>query len=134
VTPRLDRITETARRRPIEKYNNLFHHLDVELMTVAFDELHADRAPGADGVTKDEYAVGLQERLHDVVGRLHSRAYHPLPSRRHMIPKANGKLRPLGIPTLEDKLVQRGVVKVLERIYESTNQGGCDPEPGRWTS
>ena len=118
VNPRLDRITERARRRPTERYNNLFHHLDVELMTVAFDELHADRAPGADGVTKDEYAVGLQERLHDVVGRLHDRAYHPLPSRRQMIPKANGKLRPLGIPTLEDKLVQRGVVKVLERIYE----------------
>ena len=74
VNPRLDRITERARRRPIERYNNLFHHLDVELMTVAFDELHADRAPGADGVTKDEYAVGLQERLHDVVGRLHGRA------------------------------------------------------------
>ena len=69
-------------------------------------------------MTKDEYAVGLQERLHDVVGRLHGRAYHRLPSRRQMIPKANGKLRPLGIPTLEDKLVQRGVVKVLERIYE----------------
>jgi group II intron reverse transcriptase/maturase len=118
VNTRLDRITERARRRPAERYNNLFHHLDPELMAVAFEELHKDSAPGADGVTKAEYAEGLQARLHDLSGRLRRRAYHPQPSRRRMIPKGNGKLRPLGIPVLEDKLVQRSVVKVLERIYE----------------
>ena len=77
-------------------------------MTVAFDELHADRAPSADGVTKDEYAVGLQERLHEVVGLLHGRAYHPLPSRRQMIPKANGKLRPLGMGVILMLRSERG--------------------------
>lgn len=118
VSTRLDRITERARRSPTEMYNNLFHLLDIEMMAVSFADLQKDRAPGVDGVTKEEYAEGLQDRLQDLVGRLHRGGYHPQPTRRRMIPKANGKLRPLGIPTIEDKLVQRAVVKILERIYE----------------
>ena len=118
VRTKLDCLTERARRLPHEIYNNIFHHLDVELMAEAFAELKEDRAPGVDGVTKEEYAEGLEERLQDLEGRLHRRAYQPHPSRRRMIPKSNGKLRPLGIPTVEDKVVQRSVVKVLERIYE----------------
>ena len=115
---RLDRITDRARKSSEQKYNNLFHHLDVELMTEAFLELKEDRAPGVDGVTKEELAKVLQEHLQDLEGRLHRRAYRPSPARRRMIPKANGKQRPLGIPTTEDKVVQRAVVKVLERVYE----------------
>ena len=115
---RLDRITDRARKSSEQKYNNLFHHLDVELMTEAFSELKEDRAPGVDGVTKEELAKVLQEHLQDLEGRLHRRAYRPSPARRRMIPKANGKQRPLGIPTTEDKVVQRAVVKVLERVYE----------------
>ena len=118
VRSRLDRITERARKLPQEKYNNLFHHLDIELMTEAFAELKEKRAPGVDGVTKDELARVLQQTLHDVTGQLRRRAYRPQPSRRVMIPKANGKQRPLGIPTTTDKVVQRAVVKILERIYE----------------
>lgn len=118
VNSRLDCVTERARRFPREVYNNLFHHLDVELMTEAFAELKEDRAPGVDGVTKAEFAQALQEHLQDLEDQLHRRAYQPSPSRRRMIPKGNGKLRPLGIPTVEDKVVQRAVVKVLERVYE----------------
>ena len=118
VSTRLDRITERARRLPKEKYTNLYHHLDTELMTEAFARLKENRAPGVDGVTKKELAGHLQEHLQDLEGRLRRRAYHPRPSRRRMIPKANGKQRPLGIPTIEDKVVQRAVVSVLERIYE----------------
>ena len=115
---RLDRITERARRHPNERFNNLFQHLDSEMMMEAFAELKEKRAPGVDGVTKEEFAVGLQEHLQDLESQLHRRAWHPSPSRRLMIPKSNGKLRPLGIPTTEDKVVQRAVVKVLERVYE----------------
>jgi len=87
VHSRLDRITERVRKFPNEKYNNIFHHLDIELMTEAFAELKENRASGADGVTKAEYATGLQARLHDLVGRLHRRANRPQPSRRRMIPQ-----------------------------------------------
>ena len=83
---RLDRITDRARKSSEQKYNNLFHHLDVELMTEAFSELKEDRAPGVDGVTKEELAKVLQEHLQDLEGRLHRRAYRPSPARRRMIP------------------------------------------------
>jgi len=118
VTRRLDRITDRVRAEPNERLTNLMHHLDVELFHEAFSELESRRAPGIDGVTKDQYATDLQDSLHRVVEALHRRGYRPQAARRHMIPKANGKLRPLGIPTTEDKVVQRGVVKVLERVYE----------------
>ena len=118
VRTRLDRITERARKLPNERYNNLYHHLDTELMTEAFAKLKKDRAPGVDGMTTERFGEELQERLQNLEGRLRRRAYHPRPSRRRMIPKANGKQRPLGIPTIEDKVVQRATVAVLERIYE----------------
>ena len=111
VRSRLDRITERARKLPGEKYNNLFHHLDIELMTEAFAELKEKRAPGVDGVTKEELARVLQQTLQQLSGLLRRRAYRPQPSRRLMIPKANGKLRPVGIPTTEDKVVQRAVAR-----------------------
>ena len=118
VQTRLDRVARRARTHRTERFNNLFHLLDVELMAECFEELKEDRAPGVDGVTKEEYADGLEHKVRDVVERLHRRCYRPRPTRRKMIPKANGKLRPLGIPTTEDKLVQRGLARVLERVYE----------------
>lgn len=118
MSTRLDRITERARRLPSERYNNLYHHIDIELMTESFAKLKKDRAPGVDGVTTEQFGENLQERLQGLEGRLRRRGYHPSPSRRRMIPKANGKQRLLGIPTIEDKVVQRAAVSVLERIYE----------------
>ena len=115
---RLERVARRARSHRTERFNNLFHLLDVELMAMSFEELKEDRAPGVDGTTKEDYAIGLQQRLHDLVARLHQRTYRPQATRRKMIPKANGKLRPLGIPTIEDKLVQRALVHVLEQVYE----------------
>lgn len=87
-------------------------------MAECFEELKEDRAPGVDGVTKEEYADDLEHKLQGVVERLHRRSYRPQPTRRKMIPKANGTQRPLGFPTIEDKLVQRGLAHVLERVYE----------------
>ena len=88
-------------------------------MTESFAKLKKDRAPGVDGVTTEQFGENLQERLQGLEGRLRRRGYHPSPSRRRMIPKANGKQRLLGIPTIEDKVVQRAAVSVLERIYEA---------------
>lgn len=118
MTARLDRITHRAREHRGEVFTNLAHHLDHEMLAVAFRELKSGKAPGVDGVTKAEYGVDLDGNIADLVGRLRRDAYHPQPSRRREIPKGNGKTRALGIPSFEDKLVQRGLTKILERVYE----------------
>lgn len=114
----LDRITERARKRKGEVFTNLFHHLDQELLGLSFRELRKGAAAGVDRVSKEDYASRLSENLAELVGALHRGSYRPRPVRRKYIPKANGKMRPLGIPATEDKLVQRAVAKVLERVYE----------------
>ena len=115
---RLDRITKRAETHPEEAFNNLFSLLTDELLEDAFWKLKRDKAPGVDGVTVDQYEEHLQDNLQDLLARLHRGAYHPQPSLRCDIPKGNGKTRPLGIACVEDKIVQRAVVMILERIYE----------------
>ncbi len=116
---RLDRITRRAEQHPEETFNNVFSLLNYELLWYAFRKLHRDKAPGVDGVTVDQYEENLRENLHDLETRLHRQSYRPQPSERRDIPKGNGKTRPLGIAAVEDKIVQRAVVMVLERIYET---------------
>ena len=118
VLDRLDRITKRAETHPEEEFNNLFSLLTYELLWYAFRKLKRDKAPGVDGVTVDQYEEHLRENLQDLRARLHRGAYHPQPSLRCDIPKGNGKTRPLGIACVEDKIVQRAVVMILERIYE----------------
>ncbi|WP_284664119.1 hypothetical protein [Myxococcus sp. SDU36] len=77
-------------------------------------------APGVDGVTWEAYRKGLEGNLQSLHGRLHTGAYRARPSRRVYIPKADARQRPLGIAALEDKLVQRAVVEVMNAIYEGT--------------
>jgi len=79
---------------------------------------NATKAPGVDEVTVDQYEEHLQVNLQDLLARLHRGTYRPHPSLRCDIPKGNGKTRPLGIACVEDKLVQRAIVMILERIYE----------------
>jgi RNA-directed DNA polymerase len=119
VLNRLDRITRRAEQHPEETFNNVFSLLTYELLWYAFRKLHRDKAPGVDGVTVDQYEENLQENLQDLEARLHRQSYRPQPSERRDIPKGNGKTRPLGIAAVEDKIVQRAVVMVLERIYET---------------
>jgi len=119
VLNRLDRITMRAEQDPGETFNNLFSLLTYELLWHAFRKLRRGKAPGVDGVTVDQYEENLQANLRDLEARLHSQRYRPQPSERRDIPKGNGKTRPLGIATVEDKIVQRAVVMVLERIYET---------------
>ena len=119
VLRRLDRIKDRAEQHPQEVFNNLFSLLTPELLRLAFGRLKRNKAPGVDEVTVEDYAADLENNLHDLLQRLHCGSYRPKPSLRRDIPKGNGKTRPLGIAAVEEKLVQRAVVMILERIYEA---------------
>ena len=118
VLDRLGRITNRAETHPEEVFNNLFTLLTAELLWLAFRRLKKNKAPGVDGVTVDQFEEHLKVNLSDLLTRLHRGTYRPHPSLRCDIPKGNGKTRPLGIATVEDKIVQRAIVMILERIYE----------------
>jgi RNA-directed DNA polymerase len=119
VETKLRRIAEKARRERRFVFTSLFHLMDTELLRGCFERLRKDAAAGIDQVTKAEYARNLEANLSDLVERLHRMGYRPQAVRRRYIPKPGStKQRPLGIPTLEDKLVQAGLVRILEQIYE----------------
>ncbi len=99
-------------------FTTLAHHLDVPLLECAFDRLNRRSAPGIDRVTWHAYEEDLIPKLENLHARLVNREYEPQPVVRQWIPKSNGKLRPLGLPALEDKIVQRAVADLLESIYE----------------
>lgn len=119
VQDRLDRITTRAESHPSETFNNVFTLLTVELLWYAFRRLKRGKASGVDQVTVEEYEEKLQTNLLDLETRLHRGTYRPQPSLRMEIPKGNGKTRPLGIACVEDKIVQRAIVMILEPIYEA---------------
>jgi RNA-directed DNA polymerase len=116
--PGLIRIREAAKRKPELQFNNLFHHLDVELLGEAYRHLKRNAAPGVDGVDWAGYGEELEKNLEVLVRRLHTQCYRTQAVLRQWIPKANGQKRPIGITTVEDKVVQQGVVWLLEAIYE----------------
>ena len=97
----------------------LLHHVNVDLLRFAFHQLKRRAAPGVDGITWHEYEADLEANLADLHGRVQRGAYRAKPSRRQYIPKPDGRQRPLGIAALEDKIVQRAVVEVLNAIYET---------------
>ena len=113
----LDRIREAAQRKQ-ERFTGLLHHVDVEALRQAYQGLKPDAAAGVDGMTWQDYGVDLEPRLVDLHGRVHRGAYRPQPSRRTYIAKADGRLRPLAIAALEDKIVQSAVARVLSAIWE----------------
>lgn len=114
----LDRVRSSARKDKEAKFTALLHHVTVERLRTAFMQLKRNAAPGVDGVTWAQYGERLEENLRELHARLHRGAYRAKPSRRTYIPKADGRQRPLGIASLEDKLVQRAVVEVMNAIYE----------------
>lgn len=119
VRTKLLRIAEKARSEPKFQFTSLYHLMNEELLRGCFAELRKNAAAGIDGMTKEMYADGLEERLTDLVDRLQRMAYIPEPVRRRYIPKpGTDKQRPLGVPTLEGKLVEAGLVRILESIYE----------------
>lgn len=101
------------------KFTALLHHVTVDRLRSAFLDLKKKAAAGVDGVTWKQYAAELEDNLQDLHHRVHQGAYRAKPSRRVYIPKADGRQRPLGIASLEDKLVQRAVVEVMNAIYET---------------
>ena len=115
----LDRVRQVAERDKDVRFTALLHHVDVEALAAAFWRLSRQAAPGEDGVRWKDYGQDLEANLQDLHGRIHRGAYRPKPSRRVFIPKADGRQRPLGIATTEDKIVQSAVVEVLNAIYET---------------
>jgi len=107
-----------ARENPQMRFTSLAHWLTVDFLRECFRELKRNKASGVDGVTVEEYEVDLEENLKGLVERLKKKLYRPQPVRRVYIPKPTGGKRPLGIPAVEDKIVQMGLKKILEAIYE----------------
>jgi group II intron reverse transcriptase/maturase len=118
VTQGLERIRQRARQRKKEKFTALLHHISVEHLEASFFELKENAAAGVDGLTWRDYEADLERKLEDLHARVHRGAYRALPSRRVYIPKSDGGQRPLAVAALEDKIVQRAVVAVLNAIYE----------------
>jgi group II intron reverse transcriptase/maturase len=118
VTHALNRVREVARKGKKERLIALLHHISIDLLRQAFYELKRDAAPGVDGLRWEDYAVGLEQRLTDLHERVQRGAYRAQPARRRYIPKPDGRQRPLAVAALEDKVVQRATVAVLNAIYE----------------
>jgi RNA-directed DNA polymerase len=112
------RIAKLAREKRGVALSTLHHVIDLEWMKEAYRLTRKDGAPGIDGVTAADYERNLEANLLDLLERIKSGRYQAPPVRRVYIPKADGSLRPLGLPTLEDKVCQRAIVMVLEPIYE----------------
>src|SRR6202008_3026935 len=134
VSQALERIRKVARARKKERFTALYHHLGIELLEDAFDDLKQNAAPGVDGLTWEAYDADLERNLADLHSRLHRGAYRALPSRRTYIPKPDGRQRPLAVAALEDKIVQRATLAVLNAIYEEDFLGfSYGFRPGRGT-
>jgi RNA-directed DNA polymerase len=115
----LDRVREVARKDKDARFTALLHHVSFERLWKAYWDLSPKAAPGTDGVTWEDYGQDLAGNLRGLHDRVHSGRYRASPSRRAYIPKADGRLRPLGIAALEDKILQRAVVEVLNAVYEA---------------
>ena len=118
VSTKLASLTSRARRKPKGKFNSLMHLLTEEFLMGCYRELKRDKSPGIDGMRMEEYGDNLEDNIRGLVGRLKARRYRSQPVKRVYIPKTDGTRRGLGIPTIEDKVVQMGIKKILEAIYE----------------
>lgn len=114
----LERVRQAARQRKKERFTALLHHVTIDRLRESFHALKRNAAPGVDGMTWRYFEANLEDNLQRLPAQVHSGAYRALPVRRQYIPKPDGKQRPLGIAALEDKIVQRAVVEVLNAIYE----------------
>jgi RNA-directed DNA polymerase len=116
----LERVRQAAKKDKKLQFTALLHHIyDPERLREAYLCLKKEAAPGVDGETWRHYGETLEDNLQDLSHRLKRRAYRAKPVRRVYIPKADGRQRPLGVTALEDKIVQRAAVEVLNAIYET---------------
>ncbi|MBI4728350.1 MAG: group II intron reverse transcriptase/maturase [Acidobacteria bacterium] len=114
----LERVRQAARKDKDARFTALLHHVTPELLRESYLGLKRRAAPGVDGVTWQQYGQDLEANLRDLHARLHRGAYRPKPSRRAYVSKANGRMRPLGIAAVEDKVVQAAVATVLSSVWE----------------
>src|SRR5437763_11924036 len=115
----LERVREVARKDKETRFNALFHYVyDPQMLEYAYEQLKRNAAPGVDGETWQHYGEELEENLQDLSHRLQRGAYRAKPVRRQFILKSDGRMRPLGVTALEDKIVQRAAVEVMNAIYE----------------
>jgi len=118
VSTKYKRIAELAKQMPNVALRSLSHHMNEEWLHEAYRRTRKDGALGVDGTSADEYAKELETNLRRLLDRAKSGAYRAPPVRRVHIPKSDGQTRPLGIPTFEDKVLQRAVAMLLEAVYE----------------
>jgi len=118
MSTKLSFLTRRARENPGYRFTRLIDLITEDFLNQCFWELERDKASGVDGVTVKEHEANLKENIRDLVARMKVWRYRPRPVRRVYIPKPNGKKRPLGIPTVEDKIVQMAIKKILEAIFE----------------
>jgi len=115
---KLSFISKRAREDKRMKFNNLMHLVNERNLQECFGRLKKGKAPGVDKMTVEDYGKNLQENVNWLVQRMKRLSYRPQPVRRIYIPKSKTKLRPLGIPTIEDKMVQMAFSRILESIWE----------------
>ena len=115
---KLGRIADKSAHEARPEFTSLYHLLNEEMLLKCHKELSGKKAVGVDKVTKEEYSQNLDENIKSLVLRLKNKSYKPQPVKRVYIPKANGKKRPLGIAAYEDKIMQLGLKKILEAVYE----------------
>jgi len=118
MSPKLLKVAEVAKRDRSARFYSLAYLIDEEMLARAFGRLRGGAAVGVDGMTKEEYAEGLGERLQDLKERMKAGRYRHQPIRRVQIPKERGGTRPIGIPTVEDKIVQGALAEVMGAVYE----------------
>lgn len=116
---KLELITEKAREDRKVRFTSLAHHLNEPFLAECYHELKKRRAAGVDGISVEEYGQNLEGKLKTLVGKLKTKRYFPQPVKRVYIPKGDGKQRPLGIPCVEDRVVQMGIGRILESIFET---------------
>ena len=119
VSSDLDRVRQVAREDRDVRFTALLHHVTVDRLREAYRAISPDAAAGVDGVTWRDYGRDLEANLRDLHARVHRGAYRARPTRRVFIPKPDGRLRPLGVASLEDKVLQRAVAEVLNAVYEA---------------
>ncbi len=119
VSSDLVRVRRAAQKDKDVRFSALLHHVDVDCLRAAYWALKPKAAPGVDGVTWGDYGQDLEANLRDLHSRVHRGSYRARPSRRVYVPKPDGRQRPLGVAALEDKLLQRAVVEVLNAVYEA---------------
>lgn len=115
---KLNLIAKRAKQEPGSRFSSLAHLLDERHLAQCYWKLKKHKAPGVDGISADEYGKDLEEKLKGLVARLKAKQYRPQAVRRVYIPKGKDQLRPLGIPAVEDKIVQMGLTRILEAIFE----------------